>query len=123
MQELSITINNSVLPSICSRGEESETSVYSANEENDRQRPRPDAYDPLSVSDGILTELYQEPSSIERPQSRSQPSVACSARAYVCAFVCLWSHVSTFLIMPSAPEPHSFFFLIVPSFITFVLRV
>jgi hypothetical protein len=58
MQELSVTINNSVLPSVRSHEEESEISVADLN------APRPDAYDPLSVFGGIPAELHQEPSSV-----------------------------------------------------------
>jgi hypothetical protein len=84
MQELSVTINNSVLPSVCSWGEESQISASSAHDANDWQRARPNEYDPPSVSGGIAAELLQEPSTLEHPQSRRQASVACSASVLAC---------------------------------------
>jgi hypothetical protein len=90
MQELSITINNSVLPSVCSQKEQSEISVSSENNENDWKRPRPDTYDSLSFSGSISAELLQEPSSVEeRPQSRRQLSVAFSVLCE-CVRACAW---------------------------------
>jgi hypothetical protein len=51
-QALSNTIKNSVLPSACSREDESQISVSSAHHANSWPRARPDAYDPLSISGG-----------------------------------------------------------------------
>jgi hypothetical protein len=82
MQELSVTINTSVLPSVRSRGEESQvsaSSAYDADDANDWHEARPDTYDPASVSGGIAAELLQEPSTLEYPQRRRKVSVACNA--------------------------------------------
>ncbi len=86
MQERSVTINNSVLPSVYSQMEENEISKSDTYDTNDRWGSRPGDHDPLSVFGGIPATFYHEPSTLERPRSRSQSSVVSSR---VCESMCL----------------------------------
>ncbi len=106
MQELSITIQNSVLPSVCSQGEESEAPMSFSSYANDWQRPS-EASKSLArytndwqrpgPDSAFGIELNEEPSIVEASQSRSKRSVACFAsvreRVLVSVFVCVcfWS--------------------------------